>query len=354
MSSLNLSIHYIFLRNQHSISPLIDPHYKINLAFSKFSTFFGSCLISSRHTTIFHTTFSRFLSQVITQGKLNSISANISCASFQSIITSKQGSIFSYNSSIISIDRCAFYSIVSSSFPACFYISNSHSTITRCTFSNCYISSTKGNGKFGNAYLCDKSDNVLYLSYTLSCAPSNENVGDSAIVLRSSKSITVSYINSSKCCGKLGSSSISTISSTCEDIKISYLTVTDAQDWCAIEFLSSSTSYCFNGNFINSEKCSICVINNQNAPTIFFKFSTFINPHNRLTYISGVTFDNCTSNIATEYEVIQQVGENYRISINLIFYKPPICGTIPYHHNVFLSISSFNIINFTPMLISLL
>ena len=339
MPILNLTLQHLIFKHSLSQSPLLNAHNSLTITSSKFSYFLGPCAYSSLYTKIHNTDFNKFLSQVIINGKINSIIANISCASFREISTSSKGSVFSYNSTNVSIDKCSFTKVLSTSFPACFYIYKSSAKITKCTFSYCNSynvphSNTTTNRYYGNAFLCECCNNIIQMTYTLSCATESSLSGDSAIVLYESQSISVSYINSSKCVGSSGSASLTTMNSNCANIHMSFLTVTDSADYCAVEIERSQNPVISYANIINSKSCKRCMINNLQTQQAQISYGNFINPTNIMFETpENIIFDNCTSNEQENIEGIKLVDDDSRLIFNLHFYKPLMCGTFPLQNN---------------------
>ena len=323
------------MKNNLGFSPLLSLKNNITLSSSKFTQFICPCIISPTQLKIHHTSFSRFLSQIITSSHsfLNK-DALISCSSFRDITTSSKGSIFSYSNAHVHVDRCSFINVASTSFPACFYVENSTTIVTRCTFSSCYA--IGGESCYGNAYYCYQSSCTVSFSHTESCAPMKAQTGDSTIALRKSTMIDINFLNSSNSFGNSGAASITFRESQCEQINVHYLTVTNAHEYCAIEMSATKITNIFYANFINSTSCDQDVIHNNGVDGVYVSHGVFINPHDSISFDPNtIHFEDCYSNNVQGCTSCTLCDSEARAEINVIFVKPPLCGTcvIQFHIN---------------------
>ena len=323
---MNFTLLHLNVKNNLEFSPLLSLKNNITLSCSKFTQFICPCIISPTQLKIHHTSFSRFLSQIITSSHsfLNK-DALISCSSFRDITTSSKGSIFSYSNAHVHIDRCSFINVISTSFPACFYVENSTTIVTRCTFSSCHA--IGGESCYGNAYYCYRCSNTLFLSYTEKCSNSYDETGDSTIALLSSTFIHAENINSTSSYGHDGAASITCRDSSCDNIEMSYLTITNPCEHNAIELADTKTTKISHANIINGNMCSSVMILNVRCEFVTIIHSVFINPHWKIAYDpSKIEYNECYSNNRTICASCIECDINFHAEMNLIFYQHPQCS----------------------------
>ena len=322
---MNFTLQNIVRKNDVLGGPFLQLNKNLCMFSSQFSNFYVPCLLSPSSLKIRNVSFKQFFNRVIEKSKYDTELLHISCASFKDIKTSKQGSIFQYDSCNVHIDKCSFLRVSSTSFPACFYITNSHASITKCFFSNCFCAG--GDAKFGNAYFCYQCYCKLHYSYTFKCAPSYEIYGDSTISLQKSKEIEITFHNSSNSYGKNGASLISYLDSNIDLVKISYLTSIDSHEKFIVEITETKKSNISFSNFINGYLCSHYMFCNPSSE-VYLSNCVFINPHSTFYCQNSIIFiDDCFSNQPIYGYSITTVNDEYRISFNRIFYKEPICGS---------------------------
>ena len=283
----SLNIHYY-----SELSPFLSLKNNVSISSSFFKYFSSSFIISSLYLRVNECFFNKFTSQVIKTSKTEN-EVLITCSTFKDISTSAKGSIFSFNFTVqnIEVKSCLFINISSTSNPGCFYIEDSSVKVIKCGFDSCYASNQER--KYGNAYYCERCSPFIEYSYTISCSPTTAVSGDSAIALVRSKEIHVSYINSSKCCGTRGSSSVTIAYSTLDSYSLSYLLIKDPNDWMAIETWHTKESHISYAIVIN-DKSEGFIINNQDTSLSTLSNCTFTKPYKKLAYdIKLLKFNNC-------------------------------------------------------------
>ena len=322
---MNITYFQLSLEKQLKGGPFFPITHNLTFENSYFSHFLISLSISPKYLTIKKSIFSKFLDQVIKQSKINNERSIYLCSSFKDIQTPEKGSVFNIKNSTLTVERCSFSNIETTDSGACFYAEFSNCSITKCTFYSCHAFG--GNAKYGNAYLLNECNLYLSYSYTLLCAPSIEESGDSTIAALYSTSINVSYLNSSKSHGEYGSASITYRQSTCENSYLSFLTITDAIEHNTLEFSLTHNSFISYGNFINTTQC-FGVINNNDINYSLFEKCAFINSAQNistLTNSSTLNFKDCFSNDFKDINGIEY-SKNTIIEIPNLFYSVPLCS----------------------------
>ena len=227
---------------------------------------------------------------------------------------------------IVQIHRCIFKNISSTSSPGCFYIQDSNVKVTKCSFDSCFASQHER--QYGNAYYCYNCYTNLEYSYTVSCSPTKDISGDSAIALIKSQDLHLSHINSSKCCGQKGASLLTYRENQIEDNIFSYVIIVDPCDWTAIESCYTKNSYFSFTIIVNSNQSIQLTINNKGTTSTTFSNSTFINPHSTFS-VNAVNFNNCYSNTlqicSSSCTSISNINNNEMISFDSIFDINPNC-----------------------------
>ena len=326
---MNVTYLFLSLQNELGGGPFIQSKYRLSLDKSKFSRFSIPLSFAPQYLSIQTSTFSKFLEQVIKQSKTDNKKSVFKCSSFKDIFSLESGAVFNLENTEIQVEKCSFLNVVSNTSGACFYAYQSNIGVIKCTFRSCHASG--GNAKYGNAYFAEKCNFTLSYSYTLLCAPSVEESGDSTIAAILSTELNVKYLNSSNSRGNSGSASITCRQSTCDSCYISYLTVTDAVEHNTLEISLTNNSYISFANFINSTKCS-GVINNNNINMSIFDNCAFINSAKNLSTLTRSTtiyFTNCYSNDFDNIEGITKTTDTTYIDLKFTFLTVPNCSRDP-------------------------
>ena len=222
----------------------------------------------------------------------------ISCTNFIDFNTSSN--ILSIQKKPFFIKFCRFLNISSSSNPACFYVSETKSQISFCYFEFCKGSG--GNGKCGNAFLCYKTSSRFSNSCAFACFYTNEiQIADSIFAFRSATFLDVNEVNSTKCIGEMGSSSITSSWHIVLSSKITFLNVCDGIDHNSLELEGSHDVLLSKSNIINSTHNSACVINIANT-NLSIHSCCFMLMHSRFTPNTGFTLTDCISDSSNVQE----------------------------------------------------
>ena len=331
---INTSISNLFLTNVLNGGNLLSNKGRLDVKKSHLHRFAVPFCLVPQELYIQHSSFNKFLDQVIKQSKNQNSVFYLACNSFSHIITDKIGSIFAVNqSSNCKVDRCSFNNVITTQKAACFYAYQTKTMVTKCSFTDCYADSdgneTTGNEKYGNAFYCQECGNKIYFSYTYHCGPQNSQSGDSAIALVKSNELSIKYINSSECLGSNGAASITFRESSCDNINITYINVINPSDFCAIEFSGTNTTFILYGNFINTTKCKNHCINHPGAHAIYLTQCYFINPRKKFSsVISNLHFEECFSNDIEILPNCTQLDDHSTYEIDVPFFTAPICTAI--------------------------